>query len=722
MKYCLGMVMKVNSVFCARKKSYKAALLFSTALLISMRSAEASTTYSGTLAADSPSYISSSTPYYYAAYTFTAGSSASYTFNLSTVAVGADPFINLYSSSGFDPSNPAGYTTQLVDGESYFLASGRYTALVLLGSNVIGDYTFTLTPTVSNLAQNTISGSSTTLTSSTIKPSGNIHSSSGSTALTFNNSTNVFYAYSIDNTITSFTKISAGTLTLVGSNNYTGSTTVSAGTLSLAKNSIPSGSTITLSGGTLAAAATFSLSNPIALTVASTIDAQGQDLILSGVVSGNYGLTIASTGGSGVGSVSLTNPSNSYTGTTTVTSGTLKLSSKPNDEQIIFNGGSFKAGGSFSMSNPVVVNSTTFDTNGSNVTLSGQVTGTNMTKIGSGTLTLSGNANEQNGTITISAGTLAIQYARSLGDTSVDVALSGGILQSVGTISPAAGNCISLLSANNVIDTYGNTFTLVGSISSSGKQLEIKDTSVGGGGIFDISGGMVSSTGTTKITSGSYKISAGSQLGSGGAAILNGGTLKISTNILASMPTLSLAANSTIDTSGYRVVLSTLTSTSDSYVLNVIGGGILDLRSAATDGFTGKIKITSGTLWADEADAGGTTQLNGGTLQLTEVAESLTAINVLDDSILDTNGYDVTLDQSITSSAGKTLTIAGSGHTTTLAHTNAFNSPIHLTGTGSELDVTDAANQLQGVTALQLDAGTTLKITNGGTVPCGFRF
>jgi fibronectin-binding autotransporter adhesin len=720
MKYCLGMVMKVNSVFCARKKSYKAALLFSTALLISMRSAEASTTYSGTLAADSPSFAAFPS-LFYNVYTFKGdGTSRSFTID-EAISDNANVYVYLYSGN-FDPLNKESNKTVAYDGES---VSGTSQYYVVIAADVNKSYSISLSPAVPSPVVPNVSFSANPQTYTHVNSRGNISTITSNAAVIMAIADNASYVPVIGSTVGNFTKSGVATFTLLGQNQYTGSTTVSAGTLSLAKNSIPSGSTITLSGGKLGAAASFSLSNPIALTQAGTIDAQGQDLILSGNISessGSYGLTITSTGGSGVGSVSLTNPSNSYTGATTVTSGTLKLSSKPNDEQIIFNGGSFKAGGSFSMSNPVLVNSTTLDTNGSNVTLSGPVTGTNMTKIGSGTLTLSGNANEQNGTITISAGTLAIQYARSLGDTSVDVALSGGILQSVGTISPAAGNSISLLSATNVIDTYGNTFTLVGSINSSGKQLEIKDTSVEGGGIFDISGGEVPSTGTTKITSGSYKISAGSQLGSGGAAILNGGTLKISTDITASMPTLSLAANSTIDTSGYRLVLSTLTCTSDSYVLNVIGGGILDLRSAVTDGFTGKIKITSGTLWADEADAGGTTQLNGGTLQLTEVAESLTAINVLDDSILDTNGYDVTLDQAITSSAGKTLTIAGSGHTTTLAHTNDFNGPIHLTGTGSELDVTNAAEQLQGVTALQLDAGTTLKITNGGTVPCGFRF
>ena len=56
----------------------------------------------------------------------------------------------------------------------------------------------------------------------------------------------------------------------------------------------------------------------------------------------------------------------------------------------------------------------------------------------------------------------------------------------------------------------------------------------------------------------------------------------------------------------------------------------------------------------------------------------------------------------------------------TLSATNDFNGPIHVTG--GEIDVTNVANQLHGVTALQLDAGTTLKITNGGTVPCGFKF
>jgi fibronectin-binding autotransporter adhesin len=594
--------MKVNLFNCARKKLNKVALLIGLGLSVGAGTGEAGTTYSGTLTADSPSYFSSSTPYYYAAYTFTAPSTTSYTFNLSTTASGADPFISLYSSSGFDPSNPSTNSlAQLGDTDSYSLTSGtRYTALVLLGSNVIGDYTFTLTPSVSNLAQYTITGTSVSLASAAIKSSGNIHSSTGSTALTFNNSLNVFYNYLIDNTITDFTKASAGTLTLAGANNYTGSTTVSSGTLSVASGSIPSGSTINLSGGKLGAAASFTLPNAVVLNSDGAIDAQGQDLVLSGNISGSNGLTITSSGSSGVGSVSLTG-SNSYTGATTVTSGKLKMSSVPNSAQVIFTGGSFKAGASFSMANSVVVNSTTFDTNGYDVTLSGQLSGANLAKSGAGTLTLSGISNLSSGTITLSAGTLAVQSAGSLGNNEIDISLEGGTLKAVGTVSPTSGNSISVNSDSSV-DTNGYTFTLLGSLTLvTGKQLEVKDS--GSGGLFDVSGSTGSSSaGTVKITGGTYRISDALQLGaSDSTQILNGGTLKISNsaNFDAStsaktLQAISMTDSSTINTDTYTITMANAITASSGKSFTKAGTGTMILSAANT--FSGPVIVSAGEL------------------------------------------------------------------------------------------------------------------------------
>ncbi|MBU3547450.1 autotransporter-associated beta strand repeat-containing protein, partial [Polynucleobacter sp. MWH-Jannik1A5] len=137
------------------------------------------------------------------------------------------------------------------------------------------------------------------------------------------------------------TKVGSGTLTLSGTNAYTGTTTVSAGTLLISNDAglgdtiggttVHSGGTldlygvvvgaeqVTLNGGTLKDVTSLLAGNVI-LTADSTISTDtGNTLILSGVVSGGYGITKT-----GAGSLVLTN-TNTYTGTTTISAGTLSL-------------------------------------------------------------------------------------------------------------------------------------------------------------------------------------------------------------------------------------------------------------------------------------------------------------------------------------------------------------------------------------------------------------
>ncbi|MDP5370068.1 MAG: autotransporter-associated beta strand repeat-containing protein, partial [Pseudomonadota bacterium] len=337
-----------------------------------------------------------------------------------------------------------------------------------------------------------------------------------------------------------------------------------------------------------------------------TIDAQGQEFVLSGNVSGSCGLTITSSGGSGTGSVSLTG-TNTYTGATTVAGGKLKLAAAPNGAQITFNSGSsFQASGTFSMNNSIIVNSTTFDTNGSDVTLSGQITGANMAKSGAGTLTFSGTSNQQTGTITVSAGTLAIQSAGSLGDNEVDISLNGGTLKASGTVSPAIGNSISVNTSSS-IDTNSNAFTLLGSLTLvSGMQLEVKDS--GSGGVFDVSGSTGSSSaGSVKITGGTYRISASTQLGaSNSTQILNGGRLKLAANSIT-LPAISMTDNSTIDTDTYTVTMTNAITASPSKSFTKAGTGTMILSAANT--LSGPVHVSAGELHVSNP----TTQLSNAT-------------------------------------------------------------------------------------------------------------
>lgn len=571
----------------------------------------AGTTYSGTLTAESPGFGAANPGVYYAVYPFVA-SASTHQFTLTNSNIAG---MTVYNSSGFDPlyANSNVIASNISSGGSVGLTNGsRYFAVV---QGYVGTYSLTISQAVTDFIERDLNGESLSLD---MLSTGNIKNSQSATTPASVTASSIFtsgqsYPSVINSTVVNFTKSGNFNLTLLGQNQYSGTTTITAGTLSVVKGAVPSAGTINLSGGKLGAAASFTLPNAVVLNQDSTIDAQGQEFVLSGNVSGSYGLTITSSVGS-AGSVSLTG-SNTYAGATTVAGGKLKLAAAPNGAQITFNSGaSFQASGTFSMNNAIIVSSTTFDANGSDVTLSGQITGANMVKTGAGTLILSGTSNQQTGTITVSAGTLAIQSAGSLGDNEVDISLNGGTLKTVGTVSPAIGNCISVNTSSS-IDTNSNAFTLLGSlILVSGTQLEVKDS--GSGGVFDVSGSTGSSSaGTVKITGGTYRISDPVQLGvSGSTQILNGGTLKISnsTNFdaLTSAKTLqaiSMTDNSTIDTDTYTVTMANAITASPGMMLTKAGTGTMILSAANT--LSGPVHVSAGELDVSNP----TTQLSNAT-------------------------------------------------------------------------------------------------------------
>ena len=127
-----------------------------------------------------------------------------------------------------------------------------------------------------------------------------------------------------------FAKFNASTIVLSGANSYTGGTIISNGVLSVtADNNLgtaPATANInlTLGGGTLNASNTFTLnSNRLTLLNAnSTISvATGKTLTSAGAFSGGFGLTK-----SGAGTLTLSG-ANGYTGTTTISAGTLEADS-----------------------------------------------------------------------------------------------------------------------------------------------------------------------------------------------------------------------------------------------------------------------------------------------------------------------------------------------------------------------------------------------------------
>jgi len=159
----------------------------------------------------------------------------------------------------------------------------------------------------------------------------------------------------INTTTGTLTKSSSGTWTLSGANTYTGTTTISAGTLKLgAAGVIPDASAVTVTGtldmntfsetvGSIAGAGT--IDNVVgAGTPTLTSGGDGTSTTFSGVIqntTGTLGLSKA-----GAGTLTLSG-ANTYTGTTTISAGTLQLGAAArisNSSNVVMSGGYFSTG------------------------------------------------------------------------------------------------------------------------------------------------------------------------------------------------------------------------------------------------------------------------------------------------------------------------------------------------------------------------------------------
>ncbi len=220
----------------------------------------------------------------------------------------------------------------------------------------------------------------------------------------------------------SFTKAGSGTLTLSAANTYTGNTTISAGTLTV--SGTLANTTDVINSGTYDVDATDtiqSLSGSGAVELASgitlTAGDSGNDTV-SGIISGSESLTKA-------GSGTLTfSANNSYTGDTTISAGTLKLTGTLSDSTDVVNSGTYDVDttdtiqslsgiGAVELASGITL--TTGDSGDD--TVSGVISGSGaLNKAGSGTLILSA-TNTYSGSTTLTAGTISINSSNNLGAT-----------------------------------------------------------------------------------------------------------------------------------------------------------------------------------------------------------------------------------------------------------------------------------------------------------------
>jgi fibronectin-binding autotransporter adhesin len=317
-----------------------------------------------------------------------------------------------------------------------------------------------------------------------------------------------------------------GSLILAGTNTYTGGTTISNGTLQLGNG----GSTGSIAGDVI--------------NNGSLVFDRSDDVIFNGIVSGSGSLEQA-----GKGSLILVG-TNTYTGGTRISSGTLQLG----------NGGT--AG---SIVGDVIDNGSLVFNRSDDVTFNGIVSDSGaLEQAGTGTLTLTG-ANTYTGDTTISHGTLRLGNGGTSGsimggiqqngmlvfDRSDDVDFAGPIT-GTGSLTKTGGGVLTLAGTNGYT---GTTQVISGSLYVDGNQSESTGATIVASG---------ATLGGMGILGGDLAVANGAILAPGGKSAI--GTLIVNGN-------LNLSASSMLD---YGFGQATTGSAQLSDLINIKGNLTLD--------------------------------------------------------------------------------------------------------------------------------------------------
>lgn len=623
------------------------------------------------------------------------------------------------------------------------------------------------------------------------------------------NGRNVILAGIIDSTNTGgLAKLGTGTLTLSGTNTYTGGTVVRGGTLTISSDTNLGAGTLTLDGGALHNNGNLATAQAIVLgTAGGTLESDVGFLTLTTPISGTGALTKS------LGNYLTLHGNQTYAGNTTVLAGTLKIDSGSlaspavslaAGASLLFShhgsyagtlsgagelrreglgtttltgtathvGGTFIDSGTLQIGNGGttgslsgnVTNTGALTFNRSDAsTYAGVISGTgSLTKLGDGSLTLSGNHTYTGGT-TINAGTLIAAFTgekgtfannstvtvNSSGTLSVngdslgwgsgsaklvlaggtlssssttglhttvrDVTMTGGRLTTSGTgrfllngpLATLASSTTALIDAN--VELFNNpltTVTVASGTTASGIDLRITSVLNGAGSL------VKNGTGTMQL-SGANSYS--------GSTTINGGTLALSgdNNRLPTASTVFIADGAVLDLGGTAQTLAGLGSAANGVVGNISNGTVSSIGSFflknGTYNATFSGSGTNARLWIG-GDTNATVTLNGS-----------------NDRIYTADNNQVIIGHSTTGAAGTVKLASANALAAASQNTQIFSGTLDLNGQsnvrGNQISFMSAANGSlinsavaatasfnQSVTA---GAGITMQIGGAGQLSLG---
>jgi len=402
------------------------------------------------------------------------------------------------------------------------------------------------------------------------------------------------------------------------------------------------GNTLTLSGTGItvnsgAAAATFNA--PVVLGAAQTWTNNASNLLtvggavsnagflltttgtgnitISGAINGGGGVTMAGTG------TLVLSGANTYTGTTTVSTGTVragstqafgintdvtmanvasaKLDLAGNNNSI----GSLTGGGATGGNVTLGVGTLTISGTNSPAAYAGTISGSGgVTQLGTGTTTFSG-TNTYSGVTNLNGGTLAINSSVNLGNASAtnQIGFNGGTLDVTTAGFDLGANRAITLNGAGTIQTDSGTLTISGSVTNPGSLLTVQ-----GAGNTTISGILSGDGDLTKAGTGTLILS-GTNTYDGNTNI-NAGTLRagstqafgINTDV-----TMSNVASAKLDLAGISNSIGSLTG-------GGVTGGNITLGTATLT--IGSDNASPGAYAGIISGSGGITEIGTGTLTL----------------------------------------------------------------------------------------------------------